>query len=415
MVRLILIILCLFLSLAAEEENLIVRVQTEAVLIPISLNTTDLPAELSLVTKFDFEKGARLLLTSDSEASYQVSFLQSGQMVHARVFDRQTGKTTKTSAYPLSSDAAKDRRKIHHIADEVHKIITGEKGIASTRFLFTLKGKRGTKAIAEVFEADYDGANPRQLTHENSFVVTPCYLPPKEGGIPTHFFYASYVDGLPKIYLSSLDTGKAAPCLQLSGNQIMPTCDLKRTKLAFISDAAGNPDLFIQPLPLGSGKPQQIFASRHATQASPSFSPDGRRIAFVSNKDGQPKVYVMDIPKPGTKQADLQPKLLSRFTVESSAPSWSPDGKKIAFCALTKGIRQIFVFDFEEGKERQITEGSLHKENPTFAPNSLHLLYNTTSGETNELFLTDLILQKPTQITSGGGDKQFPSWQPTHN
>jgi len=39
----------------------------------------------------------------------------------------------------------------------------------------------------------------------------------------------------------------------------------------------------------GVGKPVQLFSFPKATQASPTFSPDGSRVAFVSDKDGSPR------------------------------------------------------------------------------------------------------------------------------
>lgn len=67
-------------------------------------------------------------------------------------------------------------------------------------------------------------------------------------------------------------------------------------------------------------KPKLLFASSAA--GSPSWSPDGHRIAFrdalrvvVANSDGK---HVRAVTK-------------SRFPLEDAHPSWSPDGKQLAF------------------------------------------------------------------------------------
>ena len=65
---------------------------------------------------------------------------------------------------------------------------------------------------------------------------------------------------------------------------------------------------------------------------SPSWSPDGRRIAFASTRDDPDpndnfiysKIYVMNADGSGQ----------TRLTYTSPfdyAPSWSPDGRRIAF------------------------------------------------------------------------------------
>lgn len=157
---------------------------------------------------------------------------------------------------------------------------------------------------------------------------------------------------------------------------------------------------------------RQIFTAKGSANASPTFSPDGKRIAFVSDKDGSPKIYVMPIPAVGVKAKDLKSQLISKRCRENSAPSWSPDGKKIAYCAKTDGVRQIWVYDFETGRERQLTKGNAIKENPTWASNSLHLLFNAKEGEQTEIYLINLNQPKAVKITSGAGMKFFPSWEP---
>jgi len=177
----------------------------------------------------------------------------------------------------------------------------------------------------------------------------------------------------------------------------------------------GNPDLFLQGINPETGateKPRQIFRANRAVQSTPTFSPDGKRIAFVSNKDGSPRVYVMTIPPPSTKLEDIKVQLLSKQSRESTAPNWSPDGTKIAYCAMTQGVRQLWIYDFDKKEERQLTQGPGNKENPVWAPNSLHLAFNSTGANGSELYLLNLHQPQAVKITSGAGEKHFPSWEP---
>jgi TolB protein len=316
----------------------------------------------------------------------------------------------------LSGNLSQDRRIIHALSDKIFKTLFHAEGIASARILYTLKKQDplSKKWISEVFEADYDGGNPRQITHTQSYHVMPSYVPPSPGQRSGSFVCVSYQIGQPKIYLGDLQTGKTQRFSLLKGNQLMPCFSLKRDKVAFICDVTGNPDLFLQDFdpekgPLG--KPRQIFTTYKATQGSPSFSPDGKKIAFVSNKDGHPRIYVIDIPAPGVALKDIKAKLISKAVTESSAPAWSPDGKKIAYCAMTKGTRQIWVYDFETDTEQQLTCGPGNKENPAWAPNSLHIMFNSTEPNQSELYLTHLLHPQVTPIPLGSGEKHFPAWE----
>ncbi len=188
----------------------------------------------------------------------------------------------------------------------------------------------------------------------------------------------------------------------------MVDLSLQKDKIAYISDARGNPDLFVQSFNIHQGavgKPYQLFASPGSAQASPSFSPDGKKIAFVSDKDGCPRIYTISLE---SSNRDIQ--LITKRNKENICPSWSPDGKKLAYSAKTNGIRQIWLYDFTTGEERQLTYGQGIKENPSFAPNSLHVVFNITEGEQTNLCIMHIEQKEFTKISEGSGVKHYPTW-----
>lgn len=321
---------------------------------------------------------------------------------------------------PLTGNINQDRRQIHRIADTINTALFGVEGIASTRILYTLKYPTNNKSkpewLSEIWEVDYDGANARKISDQtNGYCITPCYLPAKAGFQSAAFLYVSYKNGQPKIYLAPLKEGSHLRFSSLRGNQLMPAVSRQRDKIAFISDLTGNPDLFLQDFSAETGplgKPRQIFTAKGATQGSPTFSPDGKQIAFVSNKDGSPRIYTMTIPEAGVAAKNIKPRLITHSNRENSAPSWSPDGSKIAYCARHGKERQIWIYDLKSNEEWQLTTGAGDKENPSWAPNSLHLTYNTTGGHLAELFIINIAQRLPQKITSGYGEKRFPSWEP---
>lgn len=354
------------------------------------------------------------------EARYLVLVdLKEGKL-NARIFEIYSNTARTIEGIALSGLINEDRKKIHQVADTIHKALFGIDGIATTRILYTVKTKKrdSKEWLSDIWEADYDGGNAVKLIQEGGYCVTPVYIPPASGYRSGGFFYVSYLNGQPKIFYGSSKGGEGRRLSYLRGNQLMPAISRQRDKIAFISDVTGNPDLFIQSFSMehgAIGKPRQIFAARQAVQGTPTFSPDGQRLAFVSNKDGAGRIYVMDIPEPGVKLKDIKPKLISRQIREGSAPCWSPDGKKLAYCGSAGGNRQIWVYDFEKGQERQLTQGAGNKENPTWAPNSLHLIFNSTDTGDSELFLINLNQPQANKIAVGSGEKHYPCWEPRIN
>ncbi len=349
---------------------------------------------------------------------YAVKPVLADKTLTVSVLSVTNSSTKRFPEVALSGNLREDRVRIHQLADAIHETFFGKPGIASTHLLYTVRTQVNRRSsdtwIAEVWEADYDGANPRQVTHEDKLCVSPTYVPPRKGFAPGSFFYVSYQQGSPKIYVASLRDGVGKRFSFLRGDQQMPAVSRQRDKVVFISDAAGNPDIFLQEFsPEGgtAGKPRQIFAVERGTQGSPTLSPDGNRIAFVSNKDGSPRIYLMYLPQPGAKEPATAT-LLSRQNKENTAPCWSSDGTKLAYSAMTNGVRQIWIYDFATKEERQVTMGPGNKENPTWAPNSLHLIFNSASANSSELYLVNLNQPEAVKISSGVGEKRCPMWEP---
>ncbi len=324
------------------------------------------------------------------------------------LFGSQSQTLKHLPAFQLTGNLASDRRIIHNAADILHKLLYGTEGIANSRLLYCVQPMQGKKWCSEIWECDWDGSNARQVTNEKSYCVTPAFLPSQGGN--DRFVYVSYKKGQPKIYVASMKEGEGKRLVSLRGNQLLPAISPQKDKIAFICDASGRTDLFVQRLNPQSGMastPVQLFSYPRSTQASPTFSPDGSKIAFVSDKDGSMRIYLISSEK-GKRRAT--PELLTKKNGENSCPAWSPDGKKLAYSAKTKGVRQIWIYDFATGEERQLTDGSGHKENPAWAPDSLHLVFNSTGTQQSELYVVNLNQPEAIKITSGPGKKDYPAW-----
>ncbi|MBS0623797.1 MAG: Tol-Pal system protein TolB [Verrucomicrobia bacterium] len=382
------------------------------------------PKDLKNILNFDLAHNGRMqvikcqdgaslqTLSKEKNLDYLIELDLQGSCLSAALIDVHTGKAKQVKGIDITGNLAQDRCKLHQIADTLHQWVFGYPGIASSHILYTVRTRQSPSSdtwTSEVWECDYDGANKRQITHDGHLCVTPTYLYQDLGMAARNFLFVSYKVGQPKIYLCNTQSGTLKRLCYLRGNQLMPAVCSSRQMLAFISDIGGNPDLFIQSFSPEQGligKPRQLFTAPMSAQGTPTFSPDGKFLAFVSNKDGTARIYKISVDDPSSVT------LISKRNRENSAPCWSADGTKLAYCAQTAGVRQIWIYDLHTKEEWQLTTGSTHKENPTWAADSLHLMFNSATDTTAELYLINLNQKEALQITSGPGEKRFPSWEP---
>jgi len=97
-----------------------------------------------------------------------------------------------------------------------------------------------------------------------------------------------------------------------------------------------------------SSRPVQVMSSTKPEYHC-RFSPDGRRVVFTSVRSGGPEIWVSDPDGSNTQQ------LTFLDAIDSNCPSWSPDGKVIAFSSAGKEEFDIYTVPAAGGKPRRLT------------------------------------------------------------
>jgi TolB protein len=402
-----------------ENSSIFVELKNDFQLVPISLPpfkgyNSQIPAShlerLHQILTDDLNYNGMTKVSDEAGSAYKIVIEMSGIMLNTRIESPLLLSPKWINNIPLSGTLSTDRQEIHKLADALHKTLFNQEGIASSKILYTRKTKEGS----ELAQADWDGHNLMILQKRDHLLVTPQYIPTERGKIPSNCIFVSYELGQPKVYSTSTKHSTPQRLTLVKGNQLCPTISRQKDKMAFINDSLGNPDIFLLEFNhagIPQDPPRRIYTFPKATQSSPTFSPDGSQIAFVSNKDGTARIYTMHIPPKDLNIRRIQPKLITTYARESSAPAWSPDGKKIAYCAKGEdGLRQIWTYDFDKKEERQLTFGPYDKENPSWAPNSLHLIFNVREKDNSTLYIVNLHQTKAHQVYTLSGENRFPSW-----
>jgi TolB protein len=113
--------------------------------------------------------------------------------------------------------------------------------------------------------------------------------------------------------------------------------------------------------------------------AEPTWSPDGRRLAFVRPTGGRAHVFASSAA-PGA--AALQ---LTDGADDDAQPAWSPDGSLIAFCSspISEGIAHsanLFIVRPDGSGLRQLTEGDANACRPAWSPDGVLYFHANVDG-----------------------------------
>jgi hypothetical protein len=87
------------------------------------------------------------------------------------------------------------------------------------------------------------------------------------------------------------------------------------------------------------------------------------------------------------------------------SPSFSPDGRTVAFSALRGGIADIFTVDLQTQEIVNLTNDDFFDYAPMYSLDGKYIIYNARVSGNQKLFRLDLDTKKKTQITFGTHDE----------
>ena len=132
---------------------------------------------------------------------------------------------------------------------------------------------------------------------------------------------------------------------------------------------------------------------------SPSWSPDGRKLAYVSFEGGNSGIWIQDIAS-GSRDR------ITSFRGINGAPAFSPDGSKLAFALSKTGSLNLYVMDIGSGQIRQVTDGRSNNTEPSWFPDSQNLAFTSDQAGRPQIYKVNINGGAPQRITWEGSQNQ---------
>jgi Tol biopolymer transport system component len=138
----------------------------------------------------------------------------------------------------------------------------------------------------------------------------------------------------------------------------------------------------------------------------PSWSPNGRRIAYVAlDSSSAPQVFIASSDGSGATQ----------FTTGSGSttPDWSPDGQKIVFMSNTASKSAIFSANVNGTGLTPLTAGDPGDDvRPAWSPDGTKIAFVRGTGNQAEIYVMTATGAAQTPLTSNSAFEDRPSWSP---
>jgi TolB protein len=334
-------------------------------------------------------EGAAVTKTLQNDLTLSGYFILSGNATYTargsagagslqgQVIDRGGG-TVLSKTY-----SGNPRENAHHFADDIIETVTGNKGFAGTKiaFIATRSGKK------EVYIADYDGSNARQMTHDGVISVHPSISPDGR-----RVAYTGYQSGYPDVYLIDLASGARNRIVNFPGTNSGASFSPDSNRIALTISKDGNPEVYT--VNAGGGGARRLTHTR-GIESGPSWSPSGDEIVYSFDDGGGPQLY-----RVSAGGGSGQP--IATGHGYCTEPNWSPDGKKIAFNVRGGGGFEVAIVDLAGGGTRVVCGG----ENPVWGADSRHIIFT----EGGALYLLDTVNAHRAKILDALGKITEPSW-----
>lgn len=313
-------------------------------------------------------------------------------VLEGRLVDLASQQTIVGKRYRGTFDLA--RRIAHTFADEIVLFLTSRRGIALTSIAF-VSDRDGDK---ELYLMDYDGHDQRRITGHKSISMSPAW-----SGTGETLAYVSFFGGGPALYLADIATGRKTPLVTEGSLNVSPAFSPDGRMVVFARALGANIEIFSCQRD-GSGV--RRLTNSPGIDTNPAWSPSGQEIAFTSSRAGSPQIYVMDVEGSNVRRVTFQGEY-------NDGAAWSADGTRLAYSTRMERNRfDIAVLDLVTLGSQRLTNGPGSNESPTFSPDGRRIAFASTRQGGTQVYSIDARTGGSLEQLTFQGNNSAPDWSP---
>jgi actin-like ATPase involved in cell morphogenesis len=116
----------------------------------------------------------------------------------------------------------------------------------------------------------------------------------------------------------------------------------------------------------GSGR-EQLTEGGDGVDNDPVISPDGRTVAFRTKRNERFVIATIPLERSRSPGGPSKPRVLSNGDADEAEPSWSSDGKRLAFVHGTGDARDLWVMNADGTRRQALTDDDLADAAPAWS------------------------------------------------
>ena len=151
------------------------------------------------------------------------------------------------------------------------------------------------------------------------------------------------------------------------------------------------------------GRNAQVLLTSSAPLLSPTWSPDGRKLAYVSFENRRSEVWIQEV------YSGKRTKLAS-FKGGNSAPAWSPDGRKLALSLSRDGNSEIYLLDLNSKTMQRLTRNRGADTEPDWSPDGSKIAFLSDRSGRPQIYQVNANGGRAERLTFKGRYNTSPDW-----